>query len=547
MYTYRRFTGRGFASRSEALGSHGMVATSQPLASQAGLEILQAGGNALDAALAANAMLGLVEPTGCGIGGDLFALVWEAQTRQLHGLNASGRSPQALHRPWLLEQGYAAMPTYGPLSVSVPGCVDGWCTLHERFGSLDLEQLFARTLQYAREGFPVTEVIAHQWAANAAQHGSRAGFRRLYMPGGQAPAKGERFANPELAHNLAHIARHGRAGFYQGEIAAALAQHVQAQGGFLSEADLDAQRSEWVSPISSTYHDWTLVELPPNTQGLAALQMLNILEPFPLSSWGFGSPQHLHTWIEAKKLAYEDRARAYADPEFSQIPLNLLLSKPYAQQLAGNIHPDLAAAHLDMPALEQGDTVYLCTADRDGNMVSLIQSNYMGMGSGEVAPGTGFCLQNRGALFHLADPHHPNAYAPGKRPFHTIIPAFVMEGDQPLISFGLMGGAMQPQGHTQVLTNLLDFGMNLQEAGDAPRIRHSGSSQPTGEKMTDGGVVYLEPGFSPESIQALLQKGHQLSHTLGGFGGYQAIRRDAQRGLYLGASESRKDGMAIGY
>ncbi len=544
-----RFTGKTFAGRSEVLAGNGMVATSQPLATQAALDVLKAGGNAIDAAIAANAMLALVEPTGCGIGGDLFAIVWDAESEQLYGLNGSGRSPQNLSLEWFHEQGMESIPTFGPLAVSTPGAVDGWFTLHERFGSTPMPDLLAPAIRYARQGYPVTEVIQYVWNGYADILGRYDNFRETFLPNGRAPEKGEIFKNPDLANTLEMIAEGGRDAFYKGEIARTIARTVQDLGGFLAYEDLAAHHAEWVDPVSTNYRGYDVWELPPNGQGIAALQILNILEGYDISSMGFGSEEYLHTFIEAKKLAYEDRARYYADPDFYQTPVEQLISKEYAAERRALIDPEEAARTYDAGELETTNTIYLTVADAEGNMVSLIQSNYSGMGSGVVPEGLGFSLQNRGTFFNIrpGDDDHPNRYAPGKRPFHTIIPAFVTVDGEPYMSFGVMGGGMQPQGHAQIIVNMVDFGMNLQEAGDAPRLRHRGSSSPTGYQMTDGGRVYLEPGFDPDVLLGLVKRGHRLGTAVGDFGGYQAILRRPDNGVYVGASESRKDGQAAGY
>jgi gamma-glutamyltranspeptidase/glutathione hydrolase len=537
----------GFTTRSVVLATHGMVATSQPLAAQIGIDILKEGGSAVDAAIAANAALGLMEPTGCGIGGDLFALVWDADTKQLLGLNASGRSPQALTLGHLKDLGLERIPAYGPLSVSVPGTVDGWFQLHERFGRLPMAGLLAPAIHYAEEGFPVSPVIAGYWADDVALLKDYPGFAAVFMPNGQAPAPGQLFRNPDLAASYRRLAADGRDAFYRGELATVMVDHLTRHGGFLGRDDLAAHVSEWVAPVSTSYRGYDVWELPPSGQGIAALQILNLLEGFDLKTMGFGSVDYLHLLIEAKKLAFEDRARFYADPQFAAVPIRQLISKQYAavrRPLINMERANDAVVPGDPLALESSDTVYLAVADAAGNMVSLIQSNYRGMGSGMTPEGLGFVLQDRGELFSL-DEHHPNVYAPGKRPFHTIIPAFVTRDGEPLVSFGLMGGAMQPQGHAQIIVNMIDFGMSLQEAGDAPRMRHDGSSEPTGEVCRDGGTVNLECGISAAAIRELRRRGHRVVQEPGGFGGYQAIQR--QSGVYLGASESRKDGQAIGY
>jgi gamma-glutamyltranspeptidase/glutathione hydrolase len=542
---YDRITGLPFASRSEVLASNGMVATSQPLATQVGLDILKQGGNAIDAAIAANAMLGLVEPTGSGIGGDLFAIVWDAKSQQLYGLNASGRSPKSLSLEHFTLQGLDKIPSHGPLPVSVPGAVDGWFELSKKFGSLPMTNLLAPSIEYAKKGFPVTELIAYYMQRSVAKLGQFPGFAETYMPDGKAPIKGQIFTNKALAVTYEKIATGGRDAFYKGDIARTIAAYMQQQGGFLSYEDLANHSSQWVQPVSSNYKGYDVWELPPNGQGIAALQILNILEHYDLPTMGFGSPQYIHTFVEAKKLAFEDRAKYYADPAFNKIPVDWLISKEYAQQRQKLIHHDKAAKRLDA-GLHHGDTIYLTTADKDGNMVSLIQSNYRGMGSGMTPKELGFVLQNRGEMFSLS-PGHFNVYAPGKRPFHTIIPAFITRNGKPWVSFGVMGGGTQPQMHAQIVVNLVDFAMNLQEAGDAPRILHTGSSQPTGEKMTEGGYVSLESGHSHTARRQLIKKGHVVQDALGAYGGYQGIMRDLKTGVYYGASESRKDGHAAGY
>lgn len=528
-----------------------MAATSQPLATQAALDILKAGGSAMDAAIAANAVLGHVEPTGNGIGGDLFAIVWDPKERKLYGYNGSGRSPMSLTREKLVaaigNPDAKTIPKYGPLPVSVPGCVDGWCALHDRFGKLPLDQVLAPAIASARGGAPITELIAYYWNLGSNRLKVWPGFEQVYMPGGRAPRKGEIFANPGLANTLEAVAKEGRAGFYEGRVAKAIADYMRANGGFLTEDDLRNHAGEWVEPVSVNYRGYDVWELPPNGQGIAALQMLQILEGYDIAAMGFGTAEYVHAFTEAKKLAFADRARFYADPAFAPAPVRELLSDAYAEarrRLIGE--RAMASTPAGNPALEEGDTIYLCTADSNGMMVSLIQSNFRGMGSGMTPPGLGFCLQDRGELFDLT-PGRPNSYAPGKRPFHTIIPAFITKDGAPYMAFGLMGGATQPQGHVQIVVNLIDFGMNVQEAGDAPRIVHTGSQQPTGQTMETGGLLHLESGFSEEVQRALQRMGHRLQRANGIFGGYQGIRVDPEGGVYFGGSESRKDGQAAGY
>ncbi len=549
MHATQRPVNRGFATRSETIAPHGMACTSQPLATQAAIDVMKAGGSAVDAAIAANACLGLMEPISCGVGGDLFAIVWDPATKKLYGLNASGHSPYALMPEEFQKRGLTNVPSYGPLPVTVPGAVDGWFALHDKFGRLPMATNLAPAIGYARDGFPLSEVIAEGWERNVAILAKWPNVTNLWAPHGHTPRKGERFQNPQLAVTLLKIAAGGRDAYYRGDIARTICAFIQEQGGFLSEGDFAEQKSEWVDPISTNYRGYDIWELPPNGQGLSVLQMLNILEGYDLHAMGFGSTAYMHTFIEAKKLAYEDRARLYADPDFFKTPIAELNSKDYAAKRRTLIRPDSAAKHYDpgISALRTSDTIYLCVADPNGMMVSFIQSNYRGMGSGMVPPGLGFGLHDRGEAFDLT-PGRPNSYAPHKRPFHTIIPAFVTRDGEPLMAFGVMGGDMQPQGHVQVLVNWIDHGMNLQEAGDAPRIYHTGSSDPDGTVMSDGGTVNLEAGFPPESVRDLQKLGHKLgAASVPAFGGYQAVMWDKTNRVWIGASESRKDGMAAGW
>lgn len=544
-----RITGQTFATRSEVIATHGMVATSHPLATQIGLDVLKKGGTAIDAAIAANAALGLMEPVSNGVGGDLFAIVWDAKTKKLYGYNGSGRSPKSLSLKWFQDHDYKAIPPLGPLPVNVPGCVDAWFALHDRFGKLPMKDVLAPAIAYARDGFPVTELIAYYWQASVPRLAKFPGFSEQFTLGGKAPAKGQIWKNANLAHTLDAIAKGGRDAFYKGSIAHTIADYMKAQDGFLAYDDLATHKGEWVEPISTNYRGYDVWELPPNGQGLAALEMLNILEGYDFSKIPFGSTEHVHLFVEAKKLAFEDRAKFYADPAFAKAPLAGLLSKEYAAERRKLISTEHAARAVPagQPKLD-GDTIYMTTADAEGNMVSLIQSNYRGMGSGMSPPGLGFILQDRGELFVLKE-GHANSFEPGKRPFHTIIPAFITKGGQPWLSFGVMGGDMQPQGHAEIVMNLIDFGMNLQEAGDAPRIQHEGSTSPEAqaEPMTDGGFVDLESGFPYETVRGLMQKGHSVRFANGPYGGYQAIGWDAKNRVYVGASEGRKDGQAAGY
>ena len=542
-------TGRGQATRSVVYARHGMVCAAQPLAVQAGLEILKEGGSAADAAIAMDACLGLMEPTSCGLGGDLFAILWDPKTGKVAGLNASGRAPLVLTIDKVPPEKDGTIPLFSPYSWTVPGCCDGWFELHAKYGKLPMSRLLAPAIRYAEEGFPLSPVIASDWGASVHVFKDKPGFADVFMPGGHAPSEGEIFRNPALAKTLRLIAEKGRDGYYKGPIADALVRFSKANGGFFGPEDFAQHHSTWDSPLSTNYRGYTLWELPPNSQGLAALQLLNILENFDLKAMGRGSADYWHVMTEAKKLAFADRARYYADPAFAKIPLERLNSKEYAKQRAALI--DMKhAAQTDTPgdmALNRKETTYLCAADESGLMVSLIQSNYTGFGSGYVVPELGFGLQDRGGLFSLHR-GHPNALEPGKRPFQTIIPAFLTKDGQPLMAFGLMGGDMQPQGHAQVVVNLVDFGMNLQEAGDAIRFHHTGSSEPTGTVMTDGGVLHIEPGLPDSVLAELTRRGHVLkSESVGAYGGYQAIWRDPVTHVLAGATEKRKDGCALGY
>ena len=543
-YAQDRITGENFATRSEVIAKNGMVATSHPLATQIGIDILKQGGTAIDAAIAANAALGLMEPTGSGIGGDLFAIVWDAKTQQLYGLNASGRSPEDLTLEYFKDNNYNKIPALGPLPVSVPGCVDGWFELHAKFGKLPMKTVLAPAINYANEGFPVTELIGYYLERSVPYLGSKfPNVLETYTVNGKAPSKGTIFKNPYLANTYSKIAKEGRDAFYKGEMARTIANFIKEQGGFLSYKDLASHKSEWVQPVSVNYRGYDVWELPPNGQGIAALQMLNIIEQYDFSTIEFGSAEHIHIVTEAKKLAFEDRAKYYADMDFAKVPVKELLDKDYAKKRKDLISE--RAGKYNAGEISAGETIYLTVADKEGNMVSLIQSNYRGMGSGMVPPKLGFMLQDRGELFTLEEGKF-NTYQPKKRPFHTIIPAFITKNRKPFVSFGVMGGDFQPQGHVQIVMNLVDFGMNLQEAGDAPRIEHRGSSSPTGEMAVDRGEIKLESGISFDEIRKLISRGHKVGYG-GSFGGYQAIMFDAENKVYYGASESRKDGQAGGY
>src|ERR1700731_2076247 len=551
-----RITGKHFATRSEVLARHGMVCTSVPAATQVGIDILKKGGSAVDAAIAANATLGLMEPVSNGLGGDLFAIVYSAKENKLYGINGSGRSPLGLSyeqmKAELDKLNRKTIPPTGMLPISVPGTVDAWAELHKKFGKLKLSEELAPATRYAEEGFPVTELIAYYWERSVPLYKNvPGGFLETYtLDGkGRAPAKGDVFKNPALAKTLRLIGEKGRDAFYKGEIADKIDAFMQANGGFLRKVDFEKHTSTWVDPVSTNYRGYDVFELPPNGQGIATLQMLNVLEGFDLRAMGRNSPDALHTMIETKKIVWADRSKFYADPAFAKIPLKSLLSKEYGAERRKLIDPNRAAKTVAAGKIDNGDTIYMCAADDEGNMVSLIQSNYRGMGSGIVVPGLGFMFQDRGELFSM-EPNHANVYAPGKRPFHTIIPGFVMKDAKPWEAFGVMGGGMQPQGHVQVLTNQIDFGLKVQEAGDASRWQHEGDNEPTGEKMTEsGGYVEVESGIPYETVRELKKRGHAVRFDVGGYGGYQAIKvemHDGQR-VYVGASESRKDGMAAGY
>tara|TARA_Y100000034_G_scaffold137038_1_gene219360 strand:- start:312618 stop:314366 length:1749 start_codon:yes stop_codon:yes gene_type:complete len=543
-----RITGKSWATRSEVLGQNGMVATSHPLATQIGLDVLKKGGNAIDAAIAANAALGLMEPTGCGIGGDLFAIVWDAKTKKLYGLNASGRSPKDLNLDYFEKNNMEKIPSHGPLPVSVPGAVDGWFELHKKFGSKPMTEILAPAIGYAEKGFPLTELIA--WYLNRTVPFFKSkGFPNIVdtyetQNGGKLPQEGEIYKNPYLANTYRKIAQGGRDAFYKGDIAKTIGKFIKEQGGFLSAKDLAAHKSQWVEPVSVNYRGYDVWELPPNGQGIAALQMLQILKGYDFSKIEFGSAEHLHLFTEAKKLAFEDRAKYYADMDFFDVPVEELLSEDYAKKRRAQITN--RAGTYNAGKISAGETIYMTVADKDGTMISLIQSNYRGMGSGMAPPKLGFMLQDRGELFSLKR-NQANTFEPGKRPFHTIIPAFVTKDGKPFMSFGVMGGDFQPMGHTQIIMNIVDFGMNLQEAGDAPRWDHTGGASPMGKTTTNTGMIRTESGIPYSTIRGLMDRGHRIGTARGVYGGYQAIMWDDKNKVYRGASESRKDGQAAGY
>ena len=544
VFVYDRIIGKDFATRSEVIATNGMAATSHPLATQAAIDVLKDGGNAIDAAIAANAVLGLVEPTGCGIGGDLFAIVWIEEDKKLYGLNSSGPAPQDMSIKKLKAMGIEKIPPYGALPVTVPGAVAGWTALHKRFGNKSFNKLFNNAIYYAENGFPITEVVGYYLQLSSERYKDYPNFKDVWMPNSKVLQKGDIFINKDLAKTYKQIAESYGASFYSGNIAKTISTFIKEQGGFLTIDDLQKYKPEWINPVSTNYRGFDVWELPPNGQGIAALQILNILEQYDVSNMGHNSAEYIHLFTEAKKLAYEDRAKYYADMNFADVPVEELISKEYALERNKLINLKKSASSYNSGIFEDGDTIYMTVADKDGNMVSLIQSNYRGMGSGMVPPNLGFMLQDRGEMFSL-DPEHRNSLKGGKRPFHTIIPAFITKEDKPFISFGLMGGGMQPQGHAQIVINIVDFQMNLQEAGDAPRIRHFGSSEPTGETMINGGFLSLESGIDDQVRSELMKLGHKLKDEKGGYGGYQAIMKIDE--VYFGASESRKDGHASGY
>ena len=542
--SYDRITGLEFATRSEVIAVNGMAATSHPLATQTAISVLRNGGNAIDAAIAANAVLGLVEPTGCGIGGDLFAIVWSAEEQKLFGLNSSGPAPQNISIQKLKDRGINKIPPYGALPVTVPGAVAGWSALHKRFGNLEFQMLFEDAINYAEKGFPLSELIAYYIKRSSEVFKSYENFEEIWMPNGKTPEKGEIFKNPKLADNYRDIASSYGRSFYEDDIAINIVKSVNKNGGYFSLSDLQDYKPEWINPVSTNYRGLDVWELPPNGQGIAALQILNILENFDISKMGFGSAEYIHLFTEAKKIVFEDRAKYYADMDFVKVPVNKLLSDEYAnkrRQLIGK-----RASKYNAGKISVGETIYMTVADSQGTMVSLIQSNYRGMGSGMAPPKLGFMLQDRGELFSLKR-GQANTLEPGKRPFHTIIPAFVTKDGKPFLSFGVMGGDFQPMGHTQIIMNLIDFKMNLQEAGDAPRWDHTGGATPTGNKTINTGMIRVESGIPYTTVRGLMDRGHKVGFARGIYGGYQAILWDDISKVYHGASESRKDGQAAGY
>ncbi len=561
-----RYSGHVWASRSPVIAQYGMAATEQPLASQAAIDILKKGGSAVDAAIAANAALGLMEPVLNGIGGDCFVIVWDPKTRQLYGYNGSGPSAKGRDLAKMTAEVKAAytkagmpakshIPAVGSLPITVPGTVDAWFALHEKFGKLPIADDLAPAIAYAKDGFPVTQLVAAYWKGNFASFERNHGLieeldnaRHTYLIDGHTPAEGEVFRNPDLARTLTRIAEGGRDAFYKGAIAHTMDAYFKRIGGDLRYQDFADYHGEWVTPQSVNYRGYDVYELPPNGQGFAALEMLQILKGFDLRKMGVGSADALTAMLEAKRLAYEDLARYYADPRFVHVPMRGLIAEGYAEQRRKLVHLDHANPDIGPgnPQLFDGDTTYFTTADKDGMMVSIIQSNYRGMGSGLVADGLGFMFQDRGELYSL-EPKAANVYAAGKRPFHTIIPGFVMKDGQPFMAFGVMGGDMQPQAHVQILTDIIDYDMNVQDAGDAARWRHYGNAEPTGEASQGIGTVEMESGFDPLVKAELARRGYKIAPGTGNFGGYEAILFDPRQHVYWGATEMRKDGEVIGY
>jgi gamma-glutamyltranspeptidase/glutathione hydrolase len=521
--------------RSPVLATRGMVATSQPLAAAAGLRVLQEGGNAIDAAVATAAVLNVVEPMMAGIGGDLFALVYDADSQKLYGLNATGRAGALASAQKLRERGLERIPYDDILAVTVPGALDGWEMLRSRFGSRPLAVLLEPAIFYAESGFPVSEIIATDWEVSVPKLKSHPDSAGTYLVNGRAPRHGEIFKSPDLGRTFRLIAEKGPDVFYRRELARRIVDFVQAEGGLLTSDDLANHHGDWVEPISTTYRGATVYQIPPNSQGFVALEMLNILEGFDLAKLGHNSAEYLHLLIEAKKLAFADRDRYLADPEKAHVPLEKLISKEYAAERRGLIDSERAATEVPPGLIDTTETVYLTVVDEKRNVVSFIYSVFDDFGSGRVVPGTGIALQNRGAGFSL-EPGHPNEMAPGKRALHTNMPGMVFRNGKPWISYGVMGGDMQPQGHAQVLSNIIDFGMNLQQAGEAPRFRH----------FSEGAVAF-ESGVDIDVLQALIKKGHRPMTRMAVYGGYQAIEIDWENGVLVGGSDPRKDGCALGY
>lgn len=550
MVQARRPFGPAYQTRLTVFATNGIAATSHPLATGIALDLLRAGGSAVDAAIGANAALGLMEPVGAGAGGDLFAMIWDPEAGKLEALNATGPAPlnRSLADLSAALPGQKMIPPVGTAPLTVPGVVDGWVKAHERYGKLSLKQVLAPAIDYAREGFPVSPITSRNWARNLRILGEMRGQIEEYdntlatwAIDGKAPGAGQLFRNPDLARTYEAIAADGRASFYEGEIAARLVAYMQQIGGPITAADMANYEAQWVTPISAPYRSFDIFQMPPNSQGVTALQMLRIFDGYDFAS--LSETDRVHVMIEAKKRAFLDRTRYLADPAFANIPVAQLLSDEHIAAMRGAISLDRANP-VSAGRTEEGDTVFLGVADADGMMVSWIQSNYRGMGAGLTPTGLGFMLQNRGSQFSL-DPAHANAYAPGKRPFHTNIPGFVMKAGRPLISYGLIGGPMQPQGHIQILSNLLDRGTSLQAAGDAPRWRHNGGSDPDGREPRESEVI-VEEGFDAKIMRELAERGHTVRiDKRPEFGAYQAVARLPSS--WAAASDSRKDGMAAGY
>jgi gamma-glutamyltranspeptidase/glutathione hydrolase len=535
-------------NRSTVACQNGMVCASQPLAAMAGIDILKAGGNCIDAAICTNAVLGLMEPNSDGMGGDLFAIIWSQQDQRLYGLNASGRSPYAWNLDEAARRRLTQIPRISPLSWSVPGCVSGWASLSERFGTLNLARCLEAAISYAEDGFPLSPLVAENFERDALFNSiADPSLGTVYRPNGVIPKFGDIFKNPMLARSYRQIAEGGADAFYRGEIAERIVAKSDELGGYMAMRDLADHSSNWVQPLSTSYRGYDVWELPPNGQGITVLQMLNLLEHFDFSELGPNSAEHLHLLLEAKKLAFEDRARFFADPDFAEIPTDWLISKEYAAQRAKLIDPLIASRRIGPgdPDLDS-DTIYMTCADGEGNMISLIQSNYSGWGSTICPDGVGFAIQNRGQSFSL-DPEHVNRLEPHKRPFHTIIPGFVTENGRPLLSFGVKGGSFQPHGQVQVLMNMLDFGMSPQQAGDQPRIDHIGGPDPAAGQSTDGGTAFFEHGFDDNVKLRLAEMGHQVGAKVVAPGVYQAIWRIDDPLVYFGGSDPRMDGGALGY
>ncbi len=548
-------------SRGPSFGRNGMVATSQTIASQIGVDILKSGGSAVDAAIGANAMLSLAEPYMCGPGGDLFAMIWDPKLGKLVGLNGSGRSPQGLSYAALVSAlgDECVIPGRGPLSLTVPGAVDGWCALHERYGRLPLAEVLSPAIAHSRDGVPIASRTAEHWKHSASAvledpvlENLTAPFIDVFLIDGSAPIAGQLYRNTELANTLEVIGEGGRHAFYQGEIATEIITYAQSLGMPFTPSDLAVQHYDWITPVHTSYRGYQVYELPPNGQGITVLQMLNLLEGYPLGDMGLSSPDYWHAFIEAKKLSFEDRARYYADPAFATVPTDQLIDKLYADKRRTLIDEKRAGTDYTYGdvTIAGSDTTYLSSADSEGMMVSLIQSIFSPFGAGLVPPGLGFALQCRGSGFSI-EAGHPNVYVPGKRPFHTIIPAFVLKDERPWFSFGVMGADMQPQGQVQILVNMIDFGLDPQAAADMPRLRHFGGSQPNGARLDGLGVVLVEQGIDPAVIEELERRGHRIeinNNWITGFlGGYQGISYDTDLDVYVGGSESRTDGCAIGY